>query len=102
MEKFKAYSVEELSKELDLIYREAGSLEDSDDRIEIGQIIFDEENEVIVDVYLTHYKNVNMISTDVDDNVYMLEYGAAVAVAEDLFDDLYNIIYVEEEDPENN
>ena len=97
MEKFKVYNVEELSKKLSSIYENADSLDDNDERLEIGQIVLDNDKDIIVDIYLTHYKNVNSISTDINDYSYILEDGNFTTISEDLLDDLCAFIYQDEE-----
>lgn len=97
MEKFKVYNVEELSKKLSSIYENAASLDDNDERLVIGQIILDEDKDIIVDVYLTHYKSIISISTDINDYSYILEDNNFTTVSEDLLDDLCSFIYQDEE-----
>ena len=96
VEKFSAYDVIELSTELDKTYDNFDNT-DNVERVKIGELVFGDYCDTNVGIYFTKENGVNVISTDVNDYMYLLDKGDAIETAEEVFEDVAIAIYGEKD-----
>ena len=96
MEKFSAYDVIELSYEIDKAY-DSFDKKNNVYRMKIGELIFGDYCDTNVGIYLAKENGVNVVSTDINDYMYLLDKGDAIETAEEVFEDVAIAIYGEKD-----